>query len=84
MADTEEHWEPVRGYEGYYEVTTHGAVRSIDRTITAANGQRRTLKGKRLISWGTGEAAKVLLSRDNRQYTLSVDDLVRNAFGGPA
>lgn len=26
-------WKPIKGYEGYYEVSDHGDVRSLDRDI---------------------------------------------------
>jgi hypothetical protein len=39
-ADVEE-WRPVVGCEGRYEVSDHGRVRSIDRTIVRRSGQVR-------------------------------------------
>ena len=41
-----ERWKPVTGYEGIYEVSNHGRVRSVDRTVTYSNGQVRRYKGK--------------------------------------
>ena len=34
-----EHWKPVTGHEGIYEVSNHGRVRSVDRTVTRSDGQ---------------------------------------------
>lgn len=35
-------WRAVKGYEGYYEVSSTGAVRSLDRTVPdSKNGMRR-------------------------------------------
>ena len=31
---SDEHWKPVLGYENLYEVSTHGQVRSVAKTIT--------------------------------------------------
>lgn len=31
-----EQWKPVKGYEGYYEVSTHGRIRSVDRITNCA------------------------------------------------
>ena len=28
-----EHWKPIKGYEGSYEISDHGRVRSLDRVI---------------------------------------------------
>ena len=41
-----EQWKPVYGYEGIYEVSSHGRVRSLDRTVTRSDGQVRHLEGK--------------------------------------
>lgn len=40
-----EHWLPVVGYEGAYEVSDHGRVRSIDRVIETKRGPR-TVRGR--------------------------------------
>lgn len=40
-----ETWAPVVGYEGLYEVSDRGRVRSIDRTITDKNGRKKSLRG---------------------------------------
>lgn len=42
----EEIWRPVLGYEGYYEVSNLGNVRSVDRTVICDDGSIRTIKGK--------------------------------------
>ena len=40
-----ERWKPVTGHEGIYEVSNHGRVRSVDRTVTRSDGQVHQLKG---------------------------------------
>ena len=40
-------WKGVKGYEGFYEASTLGRVRSVDRVIEV-NGIKRNLKGKEL------------------------------------
>ena len=39
-------WHPIEGYEGYYEVSTTGKVRSLPRTITYKSGKKVSLKGQ--------------------------------------
>ena len=39
-------WKPVAGYEGLYEVSNFGKVRSIDRIIENNPGISKSLKGK--------------------------------------
>ena len=48
MNPTQERWLPVVGWEGLYEVSDHGRVRSLDRTITRSDGQSRRFKSKEL------------------------------------
>lgn len=46
-------WRPVVGYEGYYEVSNCGRVRSVPRTVTSRNHVCE-LQGK-LLSQGTNQ-----------------------------
>lgn len=39
-------WKPIPGYEGLYEVSNTGFVRSLDRKIVTSNGQVRRYNGK--------------------------------------
>ena len=41
-----EEWRPIPGYEGLYEVSSYGKVRSLDRFIIDSLGHRRFYKGK--------------------------------------
>lgn len=43
---TPETWKPIPGYEGLYEVSDHGGVRSLDRVVAMKNGRRKTLRGQ--------------------------------------
>lgn len=38
-------WIPIRGYEGFYEISNFGAVRSLDRMIPSKKGKNRLAKG---------------------------------------
>lgn len=40
-----EEWRAVPGYEGYYEVSNLGRVRSVDRRVLNKNGSKRSFKG---------------------------------------
>lgn len=39
-------WKQLSGFEGYYEISNLGKIRSLDRTIILKNGNKRKLKGK--------------------------------------
>ena len=41
----QEIWKPIAGYEGLYEISSLGRVRSLDRTITYKNSVTRRHKG---------------------------------------
>lgn len=81
MEEVTEEWRPVVGYEGIYEVSNFGAVRSLDRTIS--DGSRR--KGQ-LISqtlWGRStQYLYVHLSKGGDRPTFTVHSLVCEAFHG--
>ena len=78
-----EEWRSVIGYEGLYEVSSLGRVRSLDRMTTGSS--RYAVKGKLLklsIKPGTGYLS-VGLTRDGRTKTWNVHRLVGDAFIGP-
>lgn len=39
-------WKPVPNFEGLYEVSNKGKIRSLDREVVSSTGQRYTIKGK--------------------------------------
>lgn len=43
-------WQPVRGYEGLYEVSNYGQIRGIDRIETLKDGRKRFRHGKQLAT----------------------------------
>lgn len=83
MADiqpTTEQWRPIVGYEGHYEVSDHGRVRSIDRVVNTAVGPQRW-KGKVLkpVLKPAGYPYVTLGNKDRRY----VHHLVLETFVGP-
>jgi hypothetical protein len=83
-----EQWLPVVGFEGSYEVSDLGRIRSVDRVIDAAHGAwrqpglvvmgKRRLKGKIIRP---GRAASGHLN--NTQIGKGVHVIVAEAFIGP-
>lgn len=39
-------WKRVKGYEGYYEVSNEGRIRSLDRETTFKDGRKRVFYGR--------------------------------------
>jgi hypothetical protein len=76
---TPEEWRPVVGYEGLYEVSNHGRVQSLDRTITFSDGRSRFARGRILKPWITNGYQMVGLGKVKRY----VHDLVLEGHVGP-
>ena len=80
-----EQWRDIIGYEGYYQVSNLGRVRSVDRHLTCQNGHTRfycgqvlTLKMSKKSSYKT-----VGLRKPGVIKTFYVHQLVLKAFIGP-
>ena len=43
-------WEPIEGYEGFYEISNTGIARSITRVITRGDGTKQTFQQRNLNS----------------------------------
>ena len=43
---SKEEWRDIEGFEGYFQVSNMGRVRSLDRTITDSNGNKFRKNGK--------------------------------------
>lgn len=74
-------WKPVQGYNGFYEVSTHGVVRSLNRAIPLPGGRWRQVKGK-IISPKRNHDGYIFvsLSRDGVTKTHYVHRLVCGAY----
>ena len=87
MRKTEE-WRPVVGYEGYYEVSSLGRVRSIDRTTLVKRGNKTMLRNDRgvdiSLSVGGAGYKVVNLCRGGKGKTYNVHSLVLESFSGSA
>jgi hypothetical protein len=78
---TYEVWRDVVGYEGLYQVSNLGRVKSLDRTFTDAEGKTCTRRGKVLKqSLKRDGYLHVTLYGENARKTCSVHRLVAMAF----
>lgn len=80
-----EQWRDIPGYEGYYQASNRGRIRSLDRTVVDLGGRRTRQIPGRVIKGYVNAVGY-------RMYTLSVDgnetrflghQLVTAAFLGP-
>lgn len=74
-------WKAIRGYEGYYEVSDDGIVRSIDRYVKNHGQYMRKLKGQVMKQTVAQNGYLVVnLRRDRTSNVVCVHRLVAEAF----
>lgn len=79
-----EQWRPVVGWEGLYEVSDRGSVRSLDRSVGQWYGGVRSVRGRLLSPVTNKDHCVVGLCRNGMQTNVKVHRLVLEAFVGPA
>jgi hypothetical protein len=82
-----ERWLPIEGFEGFYEVSDHGRVRSLDRTIICKNGVIKRRRGV-MLQPGRDRNGRLIVNLhggdgSRRRGTNKVHQLVLSAFVGP-
>lgn len=76
-----EQWADISGYEGLYQVSDMGRVRSMPRYIDATRWDgtiQRSLRRGKLLTPGKG--GSVTLTKDGRRRGFTLHDLVARAF----
>ncbi len=80
-----ENWVSVVGYDGFYEVSDQGSVRSLDRMVNGRYGTKRIQRGKVLRPAPTECGYLfVTLQADKRTKYTGVHRIVCAAFNGPS
>lgn len=76
-----EQWKAVEGYEGYYEVSDHGRVKGLSRTIRRSDGRLVAIP-ERILSPtpDTDGYRQCKLCRDGKYKMVGVHCLVARAF----
>lgn len=78
-------WKPIKGYEGFYQISNFGRVKSCERKVWYKKGYWRKNKGKilRLSENGKDKSCNYLrvhLSKGNKSENLFVHRLVAEHF----
>lgn len=79
----EEIWKDIEGYEGLYQVSNLGRVKSLERISIDLDGRTHPIKEKIMkqsIGGGGGFYWKISLSKNNVKTTFLVHILVAKAF----
>ena len=75
-------WKDIPGFEGLYQVSNLGNVRSVERTVMFGN-QKRTVRQANLRFFKKANGyLSVKIYKDCRQYTVYVHRLVAMVFCG--
>ena len=76
-----ENWKQVPGFEGIYEVSDHGNIRSIDRVVSYKDGRTRRFKGKLLAPRVNEDGyLQVQLSVKDKPKTVKIHRIVAEVF----
>jgi hypothetical protein len=79
-----ERWLPVVGWEGYYEVSDVGRVRSVERIVIHSTGGPTRIRERILSQFKTPRGhLNVALCRDSTKMNRTAHQLVIEAFVGP-
>lgn len=74
-------WRAIQGYEGYYEVSDSGLVRSLDRIIPEARFGQRRVRGRMMkLTVNSDRYMVVNLRKNGTTYVAFVHRLVAQAF----
>lgn len=78
----QEIWKDVTGYEGLYQVSNFGNVKSCDRVVFAGTNSNHTCQHIkfRLLKMGGGKYKQVILCKEGKIKAFTVHRLVAQAF----
>lgn len=73
-------WRDIPKYEGYYQASDIGNIRSLDREIITKNGHKRIYKGRVLSGHINDGYMRTSLTKGGKGITFSFSQLVAMAF----
>lgn len=80
MTDELEIWKEIKGYEGLYEISSFGNVRSLSRTYIAKGKATVIFKPGQIVKTYVNRYVNVKLYKNTKRYSHQVHRLVAIAF----
>lgn len=78
-----EQWRDIPGYEGRYQASNLGRIRSLDRRVPCAHGATRLMRGRVLKPAGSKYNRHLMVVLGHGKNGSPVHQLVAHAFLGP-
>lgn len=82
-SEAEEIWKDIPGYEGRYQASTLGRIRSLDRRVKCAHGATRLVNGRILKPAASRNDPHLYVVLGHGAVGSPVHQLVARAFHGP-
>lgn len=78
----EEVWKDIKNYEGMYQISSYGRVRSLDRIVNSSCGKTQHKRGKLLTIYYNKRVNvyEIHLRKDNKRKCFKIHRLVAEAF----
>lgn len=73
-------WKPIMGYEGYYEVSNLGRIKSLSRVVQSKHGGTYPVGGRIMVGTPTNLYLCITLCRSGEQKRVGIHRLVAQAF----
>ena len=79
--NTQEQWMPIKGFEGKYEISSYGRVKSVRRIKHIPNGEMRMSNERILKPWELKSGYLLTyLYKDSERFSPRIHRLVAEAF----
>ena len=73
-------WKPIAGYEGYYEISNLGRIKSVERYVKQGNSMRHVKEFFKKLHIGAYGYPSVTLCRDRKSIDIPIHRLLAKTF----